>query len=238
MPDFSKRSYEEELMDDLSLQGDALTKNLEELEVINRYLGGNEVVIHALKQLLKIHQETEKPIEIADLGTGGGDLPRRIVEWARKRHIPLKITGIDANPFMISFSQEKAVSYPEIGFELADIFSPEFQARKYDIVICSLFCHHFREEQLIPLFSQMQAQSKLGFIINDLHRHPLAYYGIKLLTRLLGGSYLVRNDAPLSVARAFKKRELKALLDQAGIVAYRIRWMWAFRFQVVGSGKG
>jgi 2-polyprenyl-3-methyl-5-hydroxy-6-metoxy-1,4-benzoquinol methylase len=236
MPNFSQRSYEPELMDDLTLEGQALAQNLEELEVINRWLGGNEVVIHALKQLLKNHQG-DKPIEIVDLGTGGGDLPRRIVDWARKHDIAVRITGVDANPFMISFSQKKAENYPEIHFELADIFAPTFQEKRFDIVICSLFCHHFAEPELIRLFQQMQSQSKKGFIINDLHRHPLAYYGIRFLTWLLRGSYLVQHDAPLSVARAFKKRELQSLLEAAGITDFQLKWRWAFRYQVIGKGR-
>lgn len=233
MPDFSQRSYEEELMDDLSLEGDALAQNLDEIELINRRLGGNQVVLEALKKMLKNRDPQAPPVEIADLGTGGGDLPRAIVSWARKRKIPVNIVGIDANPFMVSYSQKKAVDFPEIRFEVADIFSPEFQLKRYDICLCSLFCHHFSNEDLITLFQQMQAQSKLGFMVNDLHRHPLAYHSIKFLTWLLRGSYLVRNDAPLSVLRAFKKQELVGLLEQAGISNYSLKWKWAFRYQLI-----
>jgi 2-polyprenyl-3-methyl-5-hydroxy-6-metoxy-1,4-benzoquinol methylase len=234
MPDFSRRSHQAELMDDLSLEGAALAQNLEELEVINRWLGGNEVVINALDKVVKTTTWDGDYLQVVDLGTGGGDLPRRIARWARKRKIPIRITGVDANPFMVSFSKEKAKAYPEIQFEEVDIFSPSFQQRRYDIVISSLFCHHFTDPQLVSLFQQMQAQSRLAFIVNDLHRHPLAYHGIRLLTRWLGGSYLVRHDAPLSVARAFKKQELKGLLKQAAITSYQLSWRWAFRYQIIG----
>jgi len=73
-------------------------------------------------------------------------------------------------------------------------------------------------------------------VINDLHRHPLAYYSIKYLTQLFGGSRLVQNDAPLSVARAFSRADWQRLLAQASITQYELRWCWAFRWQVVLPG--
>ncbi len=79
----------------------------------------------------------------------------------------------------------------------------------------------------------MQSNSIKGFFINDLHRHPLAYYSIKLLTTVFSKSYLVKNDAPLSVARGFKASEWKKILKSAGINNYRVNWKWAFRHLVV-----
>ena len=219
-------------MDDLSLSGKALAQNLEELEVINRRLGGNGVVLNALGNLLK-DSKVEDEVSIVDFGTGGGDLPRVIAKWARKRKYKLQINGIDANPFMIEFSRKKASPFPEIQFEGADIFSAQFQSRQFDISLCSLFCHHFTDEDLVGMFRQMADQSKIGFIVNDLHRHPVAYRGIQFLTWLFRGSHLVRHDGPVSVLRAFKKRELEALLEKAGIENYSLRWKWAFRWQLV-----
>jgi len=217
-------------MDDLNLSGDALAQNLEELEVINKRLGGNGVVLDALGKMLGKRGEA---VEIVDLGTGGGDLPRAIVDWARKKDLPLRVIGVDANPFMIEFSRNKARDYPEITFETADIFSPEFQNRTFDIALCSLFCHHFSDPALAQLFQQMAAQSRLGFIINDLHRNRLAWWGIRFLTWLFRGSYLVRHDGPLSVLRAFKRQELEAILQTAGLNNYELKWKWAFRWQLI-----
>ena len=104
---------------------------------------------------------------------------------------------------------------------------------KPDIIFCSLFCHHFKDDELVCMFRWMHDNSVLGFFINDLHRHPLAYHSIRMLTTLFSKSYLVKNDAPLSVLRGFKKRELVALLNKAGISNYTIRWKWAFRWLVI-----
>ena len=83
------------------------------------------------------------------------------------------------------------------------------------------------------LMGWMKNNSTLGFFVNDLHRHPLAYHSIKLITSLFSKSYLVKNDAPLSVARGFKKDELIEILQQSSIIHYQLKWMWAFRWLLI-----
>jgi hypothetical protein len=109
----------------------------------------------------------------------------------------------------------------------------DLSANKPAIIFSSLFCHHFNESELVKMLQWMKEYSNSGFFINDLQRHPLAYYSIKFLTSIFSKSYLVKNDAPLSVARGFKKNEWIALLAAAGILQYHIKWKWAFRYLIV-----
>ncbi len=220
-------------MDDLSLSGEDLRRNLEELEIINHWLGGHKVVLDALNDLVANRQSAAGPLHIADIGCGGGDMLRTIARWAKRKGVAVKLTGIDANDFMVQYARQHCTAYPEISIAQHDVFSEVFRHEQYDVVICSLFCHHFTDAQLVQLFRQLQAQTRLAVIINDLHRHWLAYYSIKWITSLFSRSYLVKNDAPLSVWRAFKRQELKELVQQAGISRYRLRWMWAFRWQLL-----
>ena len=74
------------------------------------------------------------------------------------------------------------------------------------------------------IFHSLKNQAKRGLVINDIHRHPLAYYSIKWLTQLFSKSAMVKFDAPLSVLRAFKKEDLKRILHQAGITTYQLKW--------------
>ncbi|MBU6120686.1 methyltransferase domain-containing protein [Hymenobacter sp. PAMC29290] len=219
-------------MDDLTLANDALRQNLDELETINTWLGGYAPVLNAL-QRLKSRFPTSRPLRLADLGSGGGDTLRHVARWARKNGIAIELTGIDANAFMLEYATAKSREYPEISYRQFDIFSPEFQAQPFDVLTCSLFCHHFTDNELVPLLRQWHQQAGVAVVINDLHRHWLAYHSIKWLTWLLGGSYLVRHDAPLSVARAFRRQNWVDLLARAGITKYELRWRWAFRWQVV-----
>ncbi|MEM6700748.1 MAG: SAM-dependent methyltransferase, partial [Bacteroidota bacterium] len=114
-----------------------------------------------------------------------------------------------------------------------NIFSPEFQALKCDIIHASLFTHHFTQDELFGLFQQFKTQAKLGIIINDLHRHFLAYYSIKWLTHFFSKSDMVKHDAALSVARGFRREELIEILEKAKFRKYQLNWKWAFRWKLV-----
>jgi ubiquinone/menaquinone biosynthesis C-methylase UbiE len=178
-----------------------------------------------------------RPLRLADLGSGGGDTLRHVARWTRRQGVGAELVGVDANSFMLDYASAKSQAYPEISYQQADIFSPEFASQPYDVLTASLFCHHFTDAELVSLLRRWHRQAGVAVIINDLHRHPLAYYSIKCLTRLSGGSRLVQNDAPLSVARAFSRRDWQRLLAQAGITEYSLRWCWAFRWQVVVAGN-
>ncbi len=227
------RSYEQELMDDLESGGEVITQTLKELDVVNRLLGGNSISIQGLKTLL--HNPSKRVYTIVDLGCGGGDILILMAKWAKKNNIALQLIGIDANPNIVAYAKERCKAYPEITFQSVNIFSDVFKQQQFDIVHASLFTHHFTNEQLVELFSTIRQQTKIGFIINDLHRHWLAYYAIKILTRFLSKSVMVRHDAAVSVARSFKKKEWLPIFAQSGITDFSIVWKWAFRWKIVGK---
>ena len=228
----TSRATSAELMDDLSLATEELRQNLDELETINTWLGGYRPVLAALARL-QPRLPAGRALRLADLGSGGGDTLRHVARWARRHRVPAALVGIDANAFMLEYAAAKSRAYPEISYQQLDIFSAAFAAQPYDVLTASLFCHHFADAELVELLRRWHRQAGLAVIINDLHRHPLAYYSIKYLTRLLGGSRLVQHDAPLSVARAFSRQDWQRLLAAAGISRYSLRWCWAFRWQLI-----
>jgi 2-polyprenyl-3-methyl-5-hydroxy-6-metoxy-1,4-benzoquinol methylase len=219
-------------MDDLDGGGEEMAITLRELEMINRTLGGNAVSISGLNKLVK-KKKSEAPLSIADIGCGGGDMLIEIAKWGRRKGYKISLTGIDANPHIIEMARKNTAAYPEISYQSLDIFSPEYRDQPFDIVNCSLFTHHFRDEELIDLFKTIYHQSTLGFIINDLHRHWFAYHSIRVLTRLFSRSPMVQNDGPLSVLRAFRRPELDRLMASSGVSEYDLNWYWAFRWQLV-----
>lgn len=231
MPDFSKRSSALEVMDDLNYAGKLMDRTLLELELINRLLGGNAVTIGALHKLTK--DNPQKDLSIADLGCGRGDMLRLIYKWSVQNNKKVALTGIDANPYIINAARENLVDFPSIDLRSVNISSDEFRQCTFDVVIGTLFYHHFTNAELIQFFSHLKTKTKIGFIINDIHRHPLAYYSIKLLTVVSSRSSMVRYDAPLSVLRAFRKSEIIDILRQAGISRFEVKWRWAFRWQVI-----
>lgn len=231
MPDFSKRSYEEEQMDDLASSGEIIHRTLKELETINTLLGGNHVTIDGIEKLIKRAGVTR--FSLADLGCGGGDILRLIKRWATRKNLNVELLGVDANPNIVEEAQSMTPASYDIRFATQNIFSEEFRSHSFDIVTGTLFFHHFTNEQLMDFFRQLKSQTHIGFVINDIHRHWFAYHSIKWLTKLFSKSAMVQHDGPLSVLRAFRKKELLAILHGAGIKNYSIRWMWAFRWQVI-----
>ena len=230
-------------MDDLTLASDALRRNLRELEVTNRLLGGNGVTLRGLGALGVLRasyfsanpgtKHEARPMTLADLGCGGGDMLRLMADFLRKKGVSARLTGLDANDFMLGYARERTGDFSEINYRHLDVFSEEFSKTSFDVVTMTLFCHHFTDEQLVELFATLRRQTRLGLVINDLHRHPLAYYSIWAIATLLRTSHLYRHDARLSVARAFRRSELETLLRRAGFTRFRIRWRWAFRWEVV-----
>ncbi len=218
-------------MDDLTISSDEMRQTLNELEVINNWLGGHKVILDALDKLVAEHKP--QLLRIADIGCGGGDTMKNIARWARRKGVKVELVGVDANDFIVQYARNHCSEFPEIQVEQHDVFSDEFAREQYDVVVCSLFCHHFTDEQLVQMFRQLHQQAQLAVIINDLHRHWLAYYSIKCLTAVFSKSPMVQNDGPLSVWRAFKRPELERLVRDAGISTYKLRWMWAFRWQLL-----
>jgi len=232
MPDFSQRSTEVEVMDDLGFTGEVMDQTLYEIEVINKWLGGNAVTLGGLHELMK-NQDPTKEISIADLGCGRGDMLQLIAGWAKRENRLVRLIGFDANPYIIQAAKNNLWNCPNIELVVMNIFSAEFRMLKFDIVIGTLFYHHFSNEQLLSFFLQLKDQVRIGHMINDLHRHNLAFYSIKILTALFSSSSMVKADAPLSVLRAFTKKELVEVLRRADVKRFSIRWKWAFRWQVL-----
>lgn len=228
---FALRSTGLEIMDDLDCKGEVVDQTLRELDFINRWLGGNAVTINAVKSVWQAIPKGQA-ITIADLGCGSGEMLRILSLLAKKEGRKVYFYGFDANPNITQFAREHSTQFPNISYQAVNVFSPEFQKQKFDIVLATLFMHHFSEAELVLLFSQLKQQTTAAIIINDIHRHPLAFYSIKLLTQLFSKSAMVKFDAPLSVLRAFTKIELQTILQKAAIDNSEIMWKWAFRWQL------
>ncbi len=215
-------------MDDIPFP--AIRQNMKELDVINTYLGGHSITIQGFKKLVG----NRKEITVCEIGCGGGDNLNALRKFCKQKSIHAKFTGIDINGDCIVYARSKT-KISEIDFIISDYKKIHFGPDKPGIIFSSLFCHHFTDEEQIEMMKWMSENSQLGFFINDLHRHPLAYHSIRLLTRLFSRSYLVKNDAPLSVLRSFKKMEWEKLLEKAQITRYEIKWKWAFRYLIISK---
>jgi 2-polyprenyl-3-methyl-5-hydroxy-6-metoxy-1,4-benzoquinol methylase len=231
MPDFTTRSYAKELLDRDNIPFAHIAQNMRELDYINQKLGGHRITLKGFQNILKrCPAIADDVIHIVEMGCGGGDNLRVLQQWAQQRGLSTKLTGIDINEECIAYARKEPKN-KGIHFIHSDYQSVQFQTSPH-LLFSSLFCHHFTDDELVAQLRWMQQQASAGFFINDLHRHPLAYYSIKGLTQLFSQSYLVKNDAPLSVRRGFVKRDWEYLLTKAGVHNYTCHWQWAFRWLI------
>lgn len=231
MPNFQQRSNAKELLDSNNIPFADIAQNMRELDLINKQLGGHLVTLKGVQQLLKGKTDVlHRPVQIVEVGCGGGDNLFAIKQWANTKNIPVQLTGVDINEECIAYA--KSIERNSgIEFVTSDYRQLIFPSKPH-LIFSSLFCHHFTNSQLVKQLQWMQQNVLHGFFINDLHRHPLAYYSIKRLTQAFSKSYLVKNDAPLSVLRGFTKKDWKAIFEQAHITQYKCSWQWAFRWLV------
>lgn len=227
MINFRHRSNKKELLDSSGILFKDIAENMRELEFINAHLGGHSITIKGFKKLIGNNNK----ISVCEIGCGGGDNINALAAFCIKNKIEATFTGIDINADCISFAKEKSAC-KNVNFIISDYRLENFGHNKPDIIFSSLFCHHFTDDDLVKKLLWMNTNSAIGFFINDLHRHSLAYHSIKYITKLFSKSYLVKNDAPLSVLRGFKKTEWQNIFTRAGITNYHIQWKWAFRYLI------
>lgn len=219
-------------MDDFSITDDRLKRALRDIRWVNRLLGGYA----ATRAILRPVMQDRRALRMLDLGTGGADAPEYLVQWAARRGVRLEVVAVDANAVTVDYARaELDRRLPkqlraQIRVEVGDALALPFEANTFDVVHAALFMHHLPFDKAARLLREMECMAQIGLIVNDLHRHPLAYYSIKTLGVLLPTSEMFRHDAPLSVLRSFRRRELRKLARQAGLADYRVRWHWAFRW--------
>lgn len=219
-------------MDDLDFRGEVMDKTLREIAAVNKWLGGDNITLQQVKEVIN-STESKNTFSIADIGCGSGDILKLLANYAKRKKLLLELKGVDANAYIIEYAKRNTSAYPQINYQQANVFSEEFKKQKFDIISCTLFCHHFDDDTLVRLLTQLKQQSNLAVVVNDLHRHPLAYYFIVAIASVFSKSYMFKYDSKLSVLRAFKKNELEKLLIKAGYSRFSIEWKWAFRYKVI-----
>lgn len=224
------RSDEPEIMDDFAMEGEILRDALDKIAKINQLLGGNKLTLRGVQDLLaRIPKQAE--ISIVDVGCGNGDMLRYLANYGLKNNLNIRLIGIDANDFTINHARKLSSNYPNISFRCEDVFDKNFAEFKYDIVLCTLTLHHFKDDEIIQLMTVFDANSRIGIVINDLHRSVVSYRLFQALCFVFRLNNMSREDGLISILRGFKKNELVDFSKKLKFVNYKILWKWAFRYQ-------
>lgn len=189
--------------------------SLNDLTRINRHWGGHSTLRHLLQE------NVEGAFTLLDVGAASGDMGERISEW----YPQARVTSLDRIPCHLS----KAPS-PKVA---ADAFALPFKPKSFDYVFCSLFLHHFTDEEIVMLLRGFGGIAKRKVLVIDLERNPAAYYFLPLTRWIFGWDPVTVNDGAISVEAAFRSRELEDLARRAGLKNPKVRtYRPAFRIAI------
>ena len=218
------RAIADELMDADDLDAGTYAAVVHDLAKVNTLTMARRPTLAFLAKLPK------KPMRILDVGYGDGDMLRRIATWATASGRNVDLVGIDLNPCSALAAREAALIALNIDYRTGDY--ADLANEPWDVILSSLVAHHMTHGQLVDFIRFMDAHSKAGWFINDLHRHGFAYFGFPLLATLMRWHPIVRHDGQLSIARSYRPHEWPAILAEAGVTDATITRKFPFRLCV------
>ena len=213
--EFKQRSHRLEHIDTGNYTAEEYESCIGELQFVNRWMGD----AHSLKVTLlrEIEKQRLKSFSVLDVGAGSGELLRVAATWARQTNRQLRAVGLELNERMAESINEDSNRFDEISSVRGDALELPFSDAQFDYVICSLFTHHFVDEQVVQILSEMSRVAKRRIFVIDLHRHPIAYLLYTTLGKLVLHNRLLRHDGALSILRSFKADELLELAQRTGL---------------------
>lgn len=221
---FVRRLVTRELLDDPVESLDELEGTLRDIAFANAWFGGTAAVAREI--------ERARATTILDVGTGSGDIPFALAEHADRLHVPLEITCVDRSEQILALARKRSGGHSRLRFLLADGEALPFADGAFDVAMCNLALHHFDPPGAQALLRELRRLSRMTPLICDLYRSPAAFAGAFAFAYLFSRNRLTRNDAPLSVRRAYTPAEAESLARAAGWNAPRVRKHAFFRMTV------
>ena len=222
----AERLEAEELMDDPALPAETYHAVLADLAKVNRTTFAYRPTLGFLEHAVG----RSSGFRLLDVGFGDGDMLRRIAQWAAARGIAAELTGIDLNPRSKAAAEAEESPGAPIRYLSGDY--AELAGGGWDVVISSLVAHHMTRVELVAFLRFMEREARVGWFVNDLHRHGLSYLGFPLLARTMGWHPIVRRDGRTSIARSYRPAEWRPMLTDAGVEGATVRRRFPFRLCV------
>jgi len=218
---FPERRDEPELLDLNEGAPAEVRESLDDLARIQRWLGGRAMLRRFVFPFLEQARD-RAPLRVLDVGAGSGATAIEVARWARKKDLDVRIAAADLNRRHLSIAREAVRGYPEIQLVASDALAPPFAARGFDVVLSTLFLHHFSPERLKQLIPRLAALSRGRLALNDLMRDRAAAAAFTLLSPVFARSRLTRHDGRVSIRRSYTPEELQAILKDSGVQRPRL----------------
>jgi SAM-dependent methyltransferase len=232
---FRQRIHRAEMMDAPDVSVGDMRLALRDLDTINARLGGFRTSLALLRGRLL---SAGGPVSLLDVGAGGAGTARFLRSWAERNGIDLRITLIDIHSAVCGVAAELIRDDDGLRLVRTDAFHLPFPDRAFDFAHAALFLHHFRQDEIVDLLAEMGRVTSGGVVINDLRRHAVAYWAIRLLSRLFANSPIVHHDAPLSVQRGFRAEDLDdwRRTETLSGLGYARRWPYRWAGWIFADG--
>lgn len=220
----------DEAMDDAALSPAEYARVLRDLARVNVVTMAARPTLGFLRAALARHGKpgVDRPWRILDVGFGDGDMLRRIDTWTRRRNCTAELVGIDLNPGSAAVAIGRSPSH--IDFRTGDYAA--LAGEPWDFIVSSLVAHHMTAYQRIDFIKFMEENARIGWMVNDLHRHRVAFAGYPALAALMGVHPIVRSDGQISVGRSFRPEEWRTMLQDAAIGEAEIQRWFPYRLCV------
>jgi SAM-dependent methyltransferase len=232
---FRQRSLDLEHLDKGDYSAEEYEGCILELQRVNRWLGDASALRSSL--LTEVAKLDLRSFSVIDVGAGSGELLRVIATWSGKTNRKAKLTGVELNLRSAQAIVEQRVEFPTINAVRADAFKLPFANDQFDYSICSLFTHHFKNDDAVSVLRELSRVARRAVFVIDLHRHPVAYYFFTTIARMFLHNRLIREDGALSILRSFKPEELESLACRAGLRQISVTRRFPYRL-VLSAQKG
>lgn len=210
MTSLAVRSLAEEQMDAAHLSPETYATVIRDLAKVNRLTLSARPTLSFIRRAVR-----DRPFRLLDVGFGHGDMLRAIARWAARQGLACELVGIDLNPR--SEPAARAATPADLPIEYRTGDYARLGGESWDLIVSSLVAHHMSRTELTAFLRFMDAHARMGWLVNDLHRHRLAYWGFPLLATVMRWHPMVKADGTLSIARSFRPEEWPPLLREAGI---------------------
>ncbi len=230
---FLKRSHELEHIDTGDYTAEEYEGCIVELQRVNRFLGDARALRRSL--LPDIERTGLKTFSVLDAGAGSGELLRVAASWAHQKQRHALLVGLELNARSAQAILEESREFDAIKSVRASALRLPFADASFDYAMCSLFTHHFTDDDVIVILRELSRVACRRVFVIDLHRHPLAYYFYTTVGRLFLYNRLLREDGALSILRSFRPAELRDLAARANLRQVSVRRRFPFRLVMSAS---
>lgn len=225
------QSGEHEWMDLPGRDPRELADMFKDLCRVNRWLGGGWMTVRGLERLIGGRGLREQ-IMILDVASGSVDIPRVMLQWARRRGRNVSVVATDINPEVLKLAKDLG-SPDSVQLVAADALCLPFADDAFDVAASSFFLHHLDPDRVMLALREMHRVSRGGVLINDMVRSWISYVGAWALSRAFTRNRISRHDAPLSARRSYTRAELIELAARVGLEPVACYGFWGYRVVMV-----